>query len=150
MLLVEEITKRRWIWKTSVYLPSLSQSCEAIWNLAYHLESFSIMTHAWKYSPTVWISKHLFTKRADVLPQHLMKSRSREIRVQAFPIALKFDRHLGSRATEVPTKFQSNTIIVTTHLAASRLNEFWVNRLIPYWIELGPEWQETRVSPETK
>ena len=37
------------------------------------------------------------TKRTVVLPWDLSKSRSPEIRVLTFPIALKFDRHLRSR-----------------------------------------------------
>ena len=40
-------------------------------------------------------------------PQGLMKSRSRDIRVLPFPIALKFDRHLGSNAAEMRIKFQN-------------------------------------------
>ena len=59
----------------------------------------------------------------DVLPQDLVKSRSREIRIQTFPIALKFDRHLGSSAGKMPVKFQSDTIIKTSNLAASSLHE---------------------------
>ena len=39
------------------------------------------------------------------------------------PIALIFGRHLGSTAAEVPVKFQSDAIIKTTNLAASRLHE---------------------------
>ena len=35
----------------------------------------------------------LFAKQMDVLPQHLVKSRSREIQIQTFLIALKFGRH---------------------------------------------------------
>ena len=54
-----------------------------------------------------------FTKRVDVLPQDLAKSRNREIRVWTFPIALKFDKHPGSRAAEMPVKWQSDTIIKT-------------------------------------
>ena len=42
------------------------------------------------------ISGPLFTKRTGVSPQYHMKSRSREIWVSTFPIALKFDRHLGN------------------------------------------------------
>ena len=61
----------------------------------------------------------------DVLRQDLAKSRSREIRVQTGYIALKFDRHLGSTAAEMPVKFQSDTIIITPNLAASRLREIW-------------------------
>ena len=38
-------------------------------------------------------------------------------------IALKFDKHLGSCAAEVPVKFQSDAIIQTTDLTAWRLNE---------------------------
>ena len=64
----------------------------------------------------------LFTKRTDVLLQEPVKSRSRKIRVQTFPIALQFDRHHGSSAAEMPVKFLSDTII-TTNLAASRLHE---------------------------
>ena len=37
----------------------------------------------------------LFAKRPDVLPQDSVKSCSREIQVNTFPIALKFSRHLG-------------------------------------------------------
>ena len=36
---------------------------------------------------------------------------------------MKFDRYLGSNAAEVPVKFQSDTIIQTTNLTASRLHE---------------------------
>ena len=49
-----------------------------------------------------------------LLPQDLVKSRSREIRIVSSPIALKFDRHLGSTAIEMPVIFQSNTIIITS------------------------------------
>ena len=37
------------------------------------------------------------------------------------PVALKFDRHLGSSAAEMPVKFQSNMIIITPIL---RLRDF--------------------------
>ena len=37
-----------------------------------------------------------------------MKSLSREISSLNYRIALKFDRHIGSSAAEVPVKFQSN------------------------------------------
>ena len=56
---------------------------------------------------------HLFTKRTDVLPQDLAKSRSREIRIWTFPIALKFDRHLGSTAAEacqIPERYNHYNI----------------------------------------
>ena len=55
----------------------------------------------------------LFTKRTDVLPQDIAKSRSWEIRFQTFPIALNFERHIGSTAAEMPVKLQSDKIIIT-------------------------------------
>ena len=67
----------------------------------------------------------LFTKWTDVLPQDLVKPRSLEIEVDTFPIALIFDRHLGSSAVEIPVKFQNDTIIIASNLAASRLHEIW-------------------------
>ena len=70
-------------------------------------------------------SEFLFIERSDVLPQDLMKSRSHEIRVIIFPIALKIDRHVGSSDAEMHVELQSNTIIVTSNLAASRLHEIW-------------------------
>ena len=58
----------------------------------------------------------------DVFPQNLVKPRSREIHVKAFPIGLKFDRHMDSIAAKMPVTFQSD-IIITSHLTASRLRE---------------------------
>ena len=54
----------------------------------------------------------LFTKRTDVSPQDFVKSRSCEIRIYSFSIALKFDRHLGSSAEKMSAKFQGDTIIM--------------------------------------
>ena len=73
----------------------------------------------------------LFTKQTDVLSQYLVKSRSREIRVYTIPIALKFDRHLGSIAAEMSGKFQSDTIILTSNLGALRLHEIWRWDVLP-------------------
>ena len=50
----------------------------------------------------------LFNKRKDVLQPNLVKSRSREIWCYKDHIALKFDRHIGSAAVEVPVEFQSD------------------------------------------
>ena len=55
------------------------------------------------------ISRSLFAKRADVLPQDIVKSRSREIRCCNYRIALKWDRHLGKAAAEVPDKCQGDS-----------------------------------------
>ena len=49
----------------------------------------------------------LFTKRTDVLPWDLVKSRSREIGCHIDSVALKFANHLGSSAAEVSVKFWS-------------------------------------------
>ena len=38
---------------------------------------------------------------------------------------MKFDRYIGSTAAGIPVKFQSDTIIITPNLAASRLREIW-------------------------
>ena len=65
----------------------------------------------------------LFTKRYDVLPPNLVKSRSREIGCCNGRIALKFDKYLGSVAADVPVKFQSNWKSLNPNLAASRLHE---------------------------
>ena len=84
----------------------------------------------------------LFTKLTDALPQDLVKSRSREIRVYTFPIALKFERHLGSSAAEMPIKFQSDTIIITPTLMASRFTKFgrktsYRLEALDYWAGIG-------------
>ena len=54
-----------------------------------------------------------FSKGMDVLPQDLVKSQSREMRVETLSIALKFDRHIDSSATEMSVKFQNGTIMIT-------------------------------------
>ena len=55
--------------------------------------------------------------------KNLVKSRSSEIGCCNGRIALKFDRHLGSSAAEVPVKFQSGWKSLNPNLAASRLHE---------------------------
>ena len=47
----------------------------------------------------------LFTKRLDVLPTNIVKSRHREIQCYNDRTPLKFDSHLGSAAAEVPVKY---------------------------------------------
>ena len=65
-----------------------------------------VMRH-WQYD----YAGPLFAKRTDVLPQ---VSKSRDSRL-----------HFSNRAAEMPVKFQSDTIIITSNLAASRLHEIW-------------------------
>ena len=50
-------------------------------------------------------------------------ARSREIGCYKDRIALKFNRHLGSSAAELPVKFQSDGTSLNRNLAASRLRE---------------------------
>ena len=64
----------------------------------------------------------------------LAKSRSREIFMQNCTTLLKFDRHLGSSAADVPAKFQSD--VMTTNRAATRRNF----KISHYWIlKRGPD-----------
>ena len=71
----------------------------------------------------------LFTKRMDVLPPNIVKSRSREIDCYDDHIVLKFDRHIGSAAADMPVKFQSDWNSLNPNLAPSRLHEIrWMNR----------------------
>ena len=61
----------------------------------------------------------LFTKRTDVLPQDLVKSRSHEIRVEIFPIALQFDRQQCCRhACKISERYDNCNI-------QSRVFETW-------------------------
>ena len=66
-----------------------------------------------------------------------MKSRSYEIGSLNYRIALKFDRHFGSNAAEVPVKFQSDWAILNTNLAASRFHEILQQDVLSD-IETGP------------
>ena len=66
-----------------------------------------------------------------------MKSRNREIVGLDYGIALKFNRHLGSTAVEVPVKFQSDrTIINTNRDFASSCNK------TSYHVKTGRGWHD--------
>ena len=63
----------------------------------------------------------LLTMRTDVLPQCLKKSRSREIRLKTFPIALKIDKPLRSSAVEITPDFSGyNGVNLQTSTMKSR------------------------------
>ena len=63
----------------------------------------------------------LFTKQTDILMQDLKKFRSCEI---GFRLSQsKLDRHLSDSAAKMPVKFQSDTIIMTSNLMASRFHK---------------------------
>ena len=49
----------------------------------------------------------LFTKQYDALQPNLVKSRNRDIGCDTDCIALKFDRHHGNDAAEVPVNFKA-------------------------------------------
>ena len=57
-----------------------------------------------------------------VLQPIVVKPRSRQIGCYNDRIALKFDRHLGSAADEVPGKFQRDRKSLNSNLAASKLH----------------------------
>ena len=67
----------------------------------------------------------LFTKRIDVLPRDLVKTRGRDIRIYTFSMTVKLDKPPGSSAADMPVTFQSDTVIITSNLSASRLHEIW-------------------------
>ena len=54
----------------------------------------------------------------NTLPQDLVKSRSCEIRISTFPIALKFGRHLNSSIVAMHVKFQGDTIFIRSNPTA--------------------------------
>ena len=65
----------------------------------------------------------LFIKRGDVLPLTLGKPRSHEIESNDGRIAPKFDKHLGSVASKMPVKFQSDSKSLNPNLEASSLHD---------------------------
>ena len=69
------------------------------------------------------VSHTLWNMIIMMMPIFSPLSRSREIGSLNYRIALKFDRHFGSTAADVPVKFQSDRSILNTNLVASRLCE---------------------------
>ena len=61
-----------------------------------------------------------------------------------YPIAKEFDMYLGSSAAEIPVKFQSDTIIITSNLAASILHEIW-HKASYRLMNRGPDVQFTAI-----
>ena len=61
-------------------------------------------------TPDILSSGSTSTKRANVLPQDLANSRSREIQVYTFPIALKFDRLRCRDACEISERYDNYKI----------------------------------------
>ena len=53
----------------------------------------------------------------------IVRSRKASTPRDLYPIALKFDRHLGSTAVDDPVQFQSDTNVLPFDLAPSRLCE---------------------------
>ena len=84
-------------------LPREDQYCVLLWWDYVQTDCTRIaLGYFTKTSATPW---HLFTKRTDVSSQHLVKSRSQQIRVETISITLKFNRRLGSSAREMSVKF---------------------------------------------
>ena len=55
-----------------------------------------------------------------------VKATTQQLNVLYKTGSLKFDRHSGSSAIEMPVKFQSDTIIITSNLVASTLHAIWL------------------------
>ena len=72
----------------------------------------------------------LFTKRVDVLPQDLVKYRSREFRVLIFEFALKFERNLGNTGSKPNnTQLSISYRLVFSGGPATTLSKSWNIRL---------------------
>ena len=102
-------------------------------NLNVHLGSIAVL------SVLVWCSLQFSLPRApSQYPKRRLSVRSRKVsKPRDCRIALKFDRHIGSNAAEVPVKFQSDRTILNTNLAASRLYEI-LRKDVFSDIETGP------------
>ena len=82
----------------------------------------------------------LFTKRTDVLPQDVMKSRSREIGCYNDRVTLIFDRHPDSAAAKGPDKFRGEWKSWNPNLAALRLHTRSCGKKTTRLMNRGPEW----------
>ena len=90
-----------------------------------------------------WPFRPLFIKRVDVLSLDLVQCRSREIWFYINRIILKFDRHLGSAAADVPVKFQGDWTRLNPNLGASILHEISVRLVNRCPGERGQNWVKT-------
>ena len=120
---VEETIEFPLIWDIITFLwrhCNEDNQCSHLKNITMHHLIYNL-SDSKNDSPTTCPFGPLFNKRADVLPQDLVKSRGREIRVWNFSINLKSDWHLDSSAAEMPVKHQSDAVIITPNFAASRL-----------------------------
>ena len=103
--LLQSFTKSSIYWD-AIYLFGYEHSLVSNWTVDLDIGSGFLPFHHWTLGP-------LFTKRTDVLPPYLGKSRSREI-------GWHNDR---SDAAEVPTKFRSDWKSLNPNLAGSRFHE---------------------------
>ena len=74
-------------------------------------------------TPPTWWRHNINPLSAFLGAVSISESRSRENASFDYRIALKFDRHFGSIAAEVPVKFQWDRTMLNTNHAASRLCE---------------------------
>ena len=86
------------------------------------------VTPVWHYIPARWNFVPSWASIHEAIGRLI--ARSREVSKPPdlgldFPIALKFDRHLGSSPAEMPVKCQRDTIITTPNLASSRHHDIW-------------------------
>ena len=111
------------------HVSSWEQSLSSILALTAYKQAILLMnlqfgdllqTFDWNVMPSRW---PWASKRTDVLPSNLVKFRSLDIGCHNYRIVLKFDRHLGTDAADVPAKFQSDCNNVNSNPATSRLHE---------------------------
>ena len=125
LCLNKRLGKQSWGWWFETPSRSLWRHCNVLLNLGYAL---ALAQESDSESKRDMLSTSTVTRTPIQYPIRLLISRSREVSkprdfIENCTISLKFDRHLGRSAAEVPVKFQSNAIISSTNLAASRLNE---------------------------
>ena len=109
--------------KTSTFY-QIVHSEENVDQHAIFKSMLSVYLECWPFDtfvPQVF-SGPLFTNRTDVSPQDLGEPQSPQIRISTFQIALKLTG-TSKTAAEMLAKLQSDTIIIKSNLAASRLQE---------------------------
>ena len=128
---------RRWIGPACWAVVNWTFRNKIQWNFSLKMiYFFFIQGNRFKMTSAKWLLFYLREDELRRLPPDLVKSRSREFGF--YRIALKFDRHLGSTAAEVPVKFLSDWKSLNPNLAASRLREILRSDvlLLSEWIEV--------------
>ena len=86
----------------------------------------------------IWYTRWIISVTSHSIFYESLSFHGREIRVWTFPIASKIDRNVGSSAALTPGRLQSDTIIVTSNLAASRLHTGFDGKTYNRLVNRGP------------